>query len=209
MKSTQSVKSQFRQKSLNHSITKSLNIFPMPKSVSYSRTTITELMIPSYANFGGKIHGGILLSLMDKVAYACASKHAGTYVVTVSVDGVNFLQPIEVGELLSLHASVNYVGRSSLVVGIRVVSENVKTGEQKHTNTSYFTMVAKDEVTGKPTEVPELILETKDDIRRCLEAIKRKQLKEIYKDDFNNEISELHVENDLKLLANERIIINP
>ena len=177
----------------------------MPKSVSYSRTTITELMIPSYANFGGKIHGGILLSLMDKVAYACASKHAGTYVVTVSVDGVNFLQPIEVGELLSLHASVNYVGRSSLVVGIRVVSENVKTGEQKHTNTSYFTMVAKDEVTGKPTEVPELILETKDDIRRCLEAIKRKQLKEIY----NNEISELHVENDLHLLANERIIINP
>ena len=165
-------------------------------------------MIPSYANFGGKIHGGILLSLMDKVAYACASKHAGTYVVTVSVDGVNFLQPIEVGELLSLHASVNYVGRSSLVVGIRVVSENVKTGEQKHTNTSYFTMVAKDEVTGKPTEVPELILETKDDIRRCLEAIKRKKLKEVYKDDFDNEISGLHLEKDLQLLSNERIIIH-
>ncbi|RFS15309.1 acyl-CoA thioesterase [Emticicia sp. C21] len=181
----------------------------MPKSISYSRTTITELMIPSYANFGGKIHGGILLSLMDKVAYACASKHAGTYVVTVSVDGVNFLQPIEVGELLSLHASVNYVGRSSMVIGIRVVSENVKTGEKKHTNTSYFTMVAKDDVTGKPTEVPELILETKEDIRRCLEAIKRKQLKEVYKDDFDNEISELHVEKDLHLLANERIIINP
>ena len=181
----------------------------MPKSVSYSRTTITELMIPSYANFGGKIHGGILLSLMDKVAYACASKHAGTYVVTVSVDGVNFLQPIEVGELLSLHASVNYVGRSSMVIGIRVVSENVKTGEQKHTNTSYFTMVAKDDITGKPTEVPELILETKDDIRRCLEAIKRKELKEVYKDDFDNEISELHIEGNLHLLEKERIIINP
>jgi len=181
----------------------------MPKSISYSRTTITELMIPSYANFGGKIHGGILLSLMDKVAYACASKHAGAYVVTVSVDGVNFLQPIEVGELLSLHASVNYVGRSSMVIGIRVVSENVKTGEKKHTNTSYFTMVAKDDITGKPTEVPELILESKDDIRRCLEAIKRKQLKEVYRDDFDNEISELHVEKDLHLLANERIIINP
>jgi uncharacterized protein (TIGR00369 family) len=181
----------------------------MPKSISYSRTTITELMIPSYANFGGKIHGGILLSLMDKVAYACASKHAGAYVVTVSVDGVNFLQPIEVGELLSLHASVNYVGRSSMVIGIRVVSENVKTGEKKHTNTSYFTMVAKDDVTGKPTEVPELILESKDDIRRCLEAIKRKQLKEVYRDDFDNEISELHVEKDLHLLTNERIIINP
>jgi uncharacterized protein (TIGR00369 family) len=181
----------------------------MPKSVSYSRTTITELMIPSYANFGGKIHGGILLSLMDKVAYACAAKHAGTYVVTVSVDGVNFLHPIEVGELLSLHASINYVGRTSMVIGIRVVSENIKTGEKKHTNTSYFTMVAKDDITGKPTEVPELLLETKDDIRRCLESIKRKQLKEVYKDDFDNTISELHLESNLHLLENERVIINP
>lgn len=181
---------------------------PKSKSVSYSRTTITELMIPSYANFGGKIHGGILLSLMDKVAYACASKHAGTYVVTVSVDGVNFLQPIEVGELLSLHASVNHVGRSSMVIGIRVVSENVKTGEQKHTNTSYFTMVAKDEETGKPTEVPKLELESKDDIRRCLEAVRRKQLKENYKDDFDNKISELQLEENLHLLENERIVIN-
>lgn len=178
-----------------------------PKPVSYSRTTITELMIPSYANFGGKIHGGILLSLMDKVAYACASKHAGAYVVTVSVDGVNFLQPIEVGELLSLHASVNHVGRSSLVIGIRVVSENVKTGEQKHTNTSYFTMVAKDD-DGKPTPVPKLILESKADLRRCLEATKRKQLKEVYKDAFDNRISELHLEENMHLLDKERIIIS-
>src|SRR5213079_1288832 len=71
---------------------------PAFRPVSYSRTTLTELMIPSYANFGGKIHGGILLSLMDKAAYACASKHAGTYCVTVSVDKVEFLQPVEVGE---------------------------------------------------------------------------------------------------------------
>ncbi len=174
------------------------------KPVSYSRTTITELMIPSYANFGGKIHGGILLSLMDKVAYACASKHAGAYVVTVSVDGVNFLQPIEVGELVSLMASVNYVGRSSLVVGIRVISENVITGEQKHTNNSYFTMVAKDEE-GKPKEVPFLTLETEDDVRRCLEAIKRKQLREKFKDDFDNEKSCLHLDKDLHLLDGQRI----
>ena len=80
------------------------------KPVRESQTTITELMIPSYANFGGKIHGGILLSLMDKVAYACSSKHAGAYCVTVSVDRVEFLKPVEVGELVSLHASVNYVG---------------------------------------------------------------------------------------------------
>ena len=83
-----------------------------PKPSSASQTTITELMIPSYANFGGKIHGGILLSLMDKVAYACATKHSQAYCVTVSVDTVNFLQPVEVGDLVSLHASINYVGRS-------------------------------------------------------------------------------------------------
>src|SRR3989337_3767089 len=104
------------------------------KPVNYSQTTITELMIPSYANFGGNIHGGILLSLMDKVAYACASKHAGTYCVTVSVDKVEFLQPVDVGELVAMHASVNYVGRTSLVVGIRVEAQNVKSGRVKQTN---------------------------------------------------------------------------
>jgi uncharacterized protein (TIGR00369 family) len=123
------------------------------KSVSYSQTTLTELMIPSYANFGGKIHGGILLSLMDKVAYACASKHAGNYCVTVSVDNVEFLQPVDVGEMVSMFASVNYVGNSSLVIGIKVIAEDFKIGTVKHTNTSYFTMVAKDE-NGQVTKVP-------------------------------------------------------
>ncbi|MEE4173729.1 MAG: acyl-CoA thioesterase [Xanthomonadales bacterium] len=145
-----------------------------PKPVSASRTTITELMIPSYANFGGKIHGGILLSLMDKVAYACASRHAGTYCVTVSVDGVDFLQPAEVGDLVSLKASVNYVGRTSLVVGIRVEAENVERAEMRHTNTSYITLVAKDEH-GEPTPVPKLILETDEDIRRFVTAYERRQ----------------------------------
>ena len=82
------------------------------KSVAFSQATITELMIPSYSNFGGKIHGGILLSLMDKVAYVCAAKHAGNYCVTASIDTVDFLQPVEVGELVSLMASVNYVGNT-------------------------------------------------------------------------------------------------
>ena len=103
------------------------------KSVSFSETVITELMIPSYSNFGGKIHGGILLSLMDKVAYVCAAKHAGNYCVTASIDTVDFLQPVEVGELVSLMASVNYVGNTSLVVCIRVVSENIKSNLVNHT----------------------------------------------------------------------------
>src|ERR1700748_3430344 len=95
------------------------------KSVRFSETVITELMVPAYSNFGGKIHGGVLLSLMDKVAYVCAAKHAGNYCVTASIDAVDFLQPVEVGDLVSLMASVNYVGKTSLTVGIRVISENI------------------------------------------------------------------------------------
>jgi uncharacterized protein (TIGR00369 family) len=179
---------------------------PKPKSVNHSRTTITELMIPSYANFGGKIHGGILLSLMDKVAYACAAKHAGTYCVTVTVDNVEFLAPVGVGELVSLTASVNYVGRTSLVVGIRVMSENIETGEIKHTNTSYFTMVAKGK-DGKPQVVPPLLLESKTDARRFMETMKRKELKETYKDHFDNEKSLIEVETHLDMFDKERCVI--
>src|ERR1700748_1524352 len=139
------------------------------KPVRLSETTITELMTPSYSNFGGKIHGGILLSLMDKVAYVAAAKHAGYYCVTASIDTVDFLAPIEVGELVSLMASVNYVGKTSLVVGIRVVSENIKSNLVNHTNTSYFTMVARDDQ-NKAVQVPGLILENHDHIRRFIEA---------------------------------------
>ena len=173
------------------------------RPVAHSRTTLTELMIPSYANFGGKIHGGILLSLMDKVAYTCAAKHAGNYCVTVSVDGVNFLQPVEVGELVSLMASVNYVGRTSILLGIKVIAENVKTGTVKHTNTSYFTMVAKDEQ-DRPAIVPGLILEDHEDIRRFLEAIQRRELKNRYKQELVNAKTRLSVEEELHLLENER-----
>jgi uncharacterized protein (TIGR00369 family) len=177
------------------------------KTVSNSQVTITELMIPSYANFGGKIHGGILLSLMDKAAYACASKHAGTYCVTVSVDNVDFLQPVEVGDLVSLHASVNYVGRTSLVIGIKVIAENVKIGLVKHTNTSYFTMVAKGD-DDKPTQVPALILETKNELRRFVEAIKRKELKDEQRKHMDEIKSKLDLDTVGPLLKNERCILS-
>ena len=175
------------------------------RSATYSRTTITELMIPSYANFGGKIHGGILLSLMDKVAYVCASKHAGSYCVTVSVDTVDFLQPVDVGDLVSLHASINYVGRSSMLVGIKVIAEDVVNGTVKHTNTSYFTMVAKG-ADNKPKEVPGLKLENRDEVRRFLEAIKRKELKAHYKEELNNEKTRMAIEQELYKLEKERCI---
>jgi uncharacterized protein (TIGR00369 family) len=177
-----------------------------PRPVRYSQTTITELMIPSYANFGGKIHGGILLSLMDKVAYACASKHAGTYCVTVSVDKVEFLQPVEVGELVSMHASVNYVGRSSLIVGIRVEAQNVKTGKIKHTNSSYFTMVAKGD-DEKPTMVPVLVLENREEVKRFIEAMRMKEIKQSVKEKMDDARSHIEVDSAGHVLKDERCTI--
>lgn len=179
---------------------------PDPKPVSFSQTTLTELMIPSYANFGGKIHGGILLSLIDKVAYACASRHAATYCVTVSVDGVDFLKPVEVGDLVSLMASVNYVGRTSLVIGIRVIAENVRNGIQRHTNTSYVTMVAKGE-DDLPSVVPPLLLEKEEDGRRFLEAMKRRELKEQYRNAFDSEKGRIDVSSNLDKLTEQRCVI--
>jgi len=176
---------------------------PKFKAIKESQITLTELMIPAYANFGGKIHGGILLSLMDKVAYACASKHAGSYCVTVSVDNVEFLQPVEVGDMVSMLASVNYVGKTSLIVGIKVIAENIKVGLVKHTNTSYFTMVAKDD-DGKPTLVPGLILETREEVRRFLESMKRKELKAIFKEELDNAKTNLWVDTEIQKLENER-----
>jgi uncharacterized protein (TIGR00369 family) len=112
------------------------------KTVASSNITISELMLPSHTNFSGKIHGGYILSLLDQVAFASASKFSGNYCVTASVDTVDFLNPIEVGELVTMKASVNYVGNSSMIIGIRVESENIQTGAIKHCN-SYFTMVSK------------------------------------------------------------------
>ncbi len=181
-----------------------MNDTPLP--VDFSRTTLTELMVPSYANFGGKIHGGVLLSLMDKVAYACASKHAGNYCVTVSVDEVEFLQPVEIGNLVHLKASINHVGNTSLVVGIQVLAENIKDHSVKHTNTSYFTMVAKDD-DGKLTKVPPLLLQSLEDVRRFLEAIKRKKLKSEWKKKMHAEKTNFLPDADVNMLKGQRCII--
>nr|WP_299389005.1 acyl-CoA thioesterase [Allomuricauda sp.] len=143
------------------------------KTAKESRVSITELMLPSHSNFGGKVHGGHILNLMDQIAFACASKHSQAYCVTASVNRVNFLNPIEVGELVTLKASINYTGRSSMVVGVRVVSQNVKTGEAKHCNSSYFTMVAKDN-DGNNLEVPGLIIEDNNGLRRFARSMERK-----------------------------------
>ena len=157
------------------------------KTVSASKITLSELMLPSHTNFSGKIHGGYILSLLDQIAFASASKFCGNYCVTASVDTVDFLNPIEVGELVTLKASVNYVGKSSMIVGIRVEAENIRTGKVKHCNSSYFTMVAKNEE-GKNVAVPGLIISNNEEIRRffeCLNQIKNKKEKNIDESTFN------------------------
>jgi len=146
----------------------------MFKSIKDSRITISQLMQPFHSNFGGKIHGGYILSLMDQIAFACASKHSRNYCVTASVNKVDFLNPIEVGELVTLKASINYTGNTSMVVGVRVESENIQTGKTKHCNSSYFTMVAKDE-NGKNVKVPGIILNTEQSIRRFARSIARQE----------------------------------
>jgi uncharacterized protein (TIGR00369 family) len=146
------------------------------KPVASSKISISELMLPSHTNFSGKIHGGYILQLLDQIAFASASKFSGHYCVTASVDTVNFLKPIEVGELVTMKASVNYVGRSSMVVGIRVEAENIQTGAIKHCNSSYFTMVAKDSE-GKSVKVPGLILSNLNEVRRFRKCIKQIETK--------------------------------
>lgn len=154
------------------------------KRVRDSALVISELMLPAHANFNGKIHGGYILSLMDQIAFAVASRHSGTYCVTASIDTVDFLSPIEIGELETMKASVNYVGTSSMVVGIRVDSENIQTGAKKHCNSSYFTMVAKSK-DNKNVPVPGLILSNNVEVRRFVRGLTRREMKSLYNEEFS------------------------
>lgn len=161
------------------------------KNVASSNITISELMLPSHTNFSGKIHGGYIF-LLDQIAFACASKFSGNYCVTASVDTVNFLKPIEVGELVTMKASVNYVGKSSMIVGIRVEAENIQTGKIKHCNSSYFTMVAKNN-DGESVPVPGLILSNQNDLRRffnCIKQIALKKEKDLHEEIFDHNAPE-------------------
>ena len=147
------------------------------------RLVMTVLMTPDQANFSGKVHGGALLNLLDRVAYSCASRYSQDYAVTLSVDQVTFVEPINVGELLTMRASVNYTGRSSMEIGIRVEAEDVRSGQRRHTNSCYFTMVAVDK-DGKPTPVPKLDTSTPEKKRRFTEAQMRHNLRREYRDRF-------------------------
>src|SRR6195952_1313204 len=117
------------------------------------KLTMTVLMTPDMANFSGNVHGGAILKYLDSVAYACASRYSGSYVVTLSVDRVVFRQPIHVGELVTFLASVNYTGTTSMEIGIKVITEHIQQGLVRHTNSCYFTMGAVDE-NRKPVQAP-------------------------------------------------------
>ncbi len=145
------------------------------------QVVMAEVMPPERANFTGHIHGGYLVLLLDRVAYACAARYSGQNVVTVSIDEVLFKQPIYVGELVTFYASVNHVGRSSVVIGVKVTSEDLKTGEVRHTNTSYLTMVAIDEH-GKPTPVPKLEIYNDVEKRRFAKAQALKEIRKEYQE---------------------------
>jgi acyl-CoA hydrolase len=138
--------------------------------------TMTVLMTPDTANFSGNVHGGHILKLLDQVAYACASRYAGSYVVTMSVDQVTFRQPILVGELVTFLAAVNYTGRTSMEIGIKVLAENIRTQDVRHVNSCFFTMVAVGE-DKQPVPVPPLRPFTPDEQRRHEEAKGRKELR--------------------------------
>lgn len=143
-------------------------------NVPAHQLTMSVLMTPDMANFAGNVHGGTILKLLDQVAYACASRYAGRYVVTLSVDQVMFRQAIHVGELVTFLAAVNYTGTSSMEVGIKVVTENIRTQEVRHANSCFFTMVAVDDE-GKPIAVPARRTLTADDRRRHAAAEVRRQ----------------------------------
>ena len=150
---------------------------------------MTVLMTPDMANFSGVVHGGALLKLLDQVAYSCAARYSKSYVVTLFLDQVYFKEPIHVGELVTFQANVNYVGSKSMEIGVKVIAENLKTQASRHTNSCYFTMVAKDE-DGNTIILPPLEIETEVE-KKLFEAAKmRKEMrKEIIERNQN-----LHVE---------------
>jgi uncharacterized protein (TIGR00369 family) len=134
---------------------------------------MSELMMPQHANVMGNVFGGVVLALVDRAAAVAAIRHARRQCVTVSVDKVNFREPIRVGELVTAMARVNFTGRTSMEVGVKVMAENVLTGERRHTNSCYLTFVALDE-RGDPTEVAPVVPETPDEQRRYERASKRR-----------------------------------
>jgi len=152
----------------------------LSKPMSFSRMQTVQQMTQQDANIVGNVHGGVIMKLIDSTAGIVAAKHCGTNVVTASIDRLNFLSPGFVGDILRVHANLNYTGRTSMELGVKVEAENFMTGEIRHTASAYLTFVSLDQL-GKPMEAPQVIPETEDDMRRNKEAAirRKKRIEEI------------------------------
>ena len=145
------------------------------KPPSASRSEMAEVVLPAQTNPLGKLLGGHVMHLVDIAAAMAASRHASSYVVTASVDYIDFRNPISVGEIVILKSQVNRVFRTSLEVGVEVFSEHPLTGERKHTTSALVTFVAIDELTQRPKPVPPLLVETSEEKKRWRQAAKRRE----------------------------------
>ena len=143
------------------------------KEACKTRITTIQQMTQLDANLAGNVHGGTIMKIIDNTAGIVATRHTGKNSVTASIDRLDFHSPVLVGDLLKVTACINYVGRTSMEVGVRVEAENVITGQVRHTASAYLTYVSLDEK-GKPFEVPPLMFETEDDQRRNREALERR-----------------------------------
>lgn len=139
-----------------------------------STLEMTMLMTPDKVNFSGKVHGGQMLKLMDEAAYVCAARYAGCYVVTLAIEKVLFKKAINVGDLVTIFASVNYTGHTSMEIGIKVIAEDLKTKTKRHSISCYFTMVAMCDK-GNPVDVPKLMPTTDKQKRRWNDALDRRR----------------------------------
>jgi uncharacterized protein (TIGR00369 family) len=146
------------------------------KSVSESAVIMAQVMGPQEVNLAGNVHGGVIMKLIDTAAGVAAMRHSRSNAVTASIDRLDFHYPVFTGDLVTFKASINLVGRTSMEIGVRVETENLLTGEKRHTASAYLTYVALDKA-GRPAPLPPLILETEDDKRRNGEARERRELR--------------------------------
>jgi acyl-CoA hydrolase len=144
------------------------------KKVTESITTLSQVMMPHHASHYGNVHGGIIMKLVDEVAYVAASRHARCNVVTASIDSLNFENPVHIGDVVSLRAKLTFVGKTSMEIEVHVHTEKIKTGQVLPVATAFLTMVALDE-NGRPTSVPQLTLETEEERKRYEQAKVRRE----------------------------------
>lgn len=146
------------------------------KKVSESSIFLSMVMQPQDANLAGNVHGGVIMKQIDNAAGVTCVKHAKTNIVTASIDRLSFHHPVLIGDMLTIRSSINMTGKSSMEVGVRVESENLISGQLNHIASAYLTLVSLDQ-NGRPNEVPPIIPETEDEIRRNQEAIDRKKVR--------------------------------